>query len=339
MSVKASVTRRGAIQLGKNVACDAFDETRPIRVVTHAHADHLLGLEQSLRACEKVLMTPATRDLVSVLRSPLCLMGGFAETIDYGRTMEYGEERISFFKADHILGAAQVLVEDLEGTRIAYTGDFRVEGTSPLETDVLVMEATYGSPQCRRYFDADVRSSLVSLVVRGLKAGPVYIFGYHGKLQEAMQILRAAGIACPFVATERVFHVSKICEKHGMRLGHLLLADEGEGKELLVGRSPCVAFYHMNTRAKVGLGGFRISISGWEFDSAVKQTGEIDFTVALSDHSDFDGLMEYVRRSRPKRVIVDGYREGHAEAFVREIHRRFGLPAVALPSRSEFGRS
>jgi len=37
--MKADVTAKGAVLLGKYVACDAFNEGMPLRVVTHAHAD------------------------------------------------------------------------------------------------------------------------------------------------------------------------------------------------------------------------------------------------------------------------------------------------------------
>ncbi|MEM2118889.1 MAG: hypothetical protein QW840_02065, partial [Candidatus Bathyarchaeia archaeon] len=86
---KASVTPKGAVQLGKSVACDAFDETRPLRVVTHAHADHIIGLRQSLKTCEKVLMTSATRDLIESLKGSQHLNCGFIETLDYGKTIHY----------------------------------------------------------------------------------------------------------------------------------------------------------------------------------------------------------------------------------------------------------
>jgi hypothetical protein len=98
LSDKASITERGAVLLGKSVACDAFDDSRPLRVVTHAHADHMIGLQQSLRTSEKVLMTKATKDLIDVMKSPLFLMGGYVETLDYGRTLiHYGEESITLF--------------------------------------------------------------------------------------------------------------------------------------------------------------------------------------------------------------------------------------------------
>ena len=319
--------------LGKNVVCDAFEENKPLRVVTHAHADHMMGLQQSLRTCEKVLMTKATKDMIDVMRSPLFLMSGNVETLDYGKTIQYEEERITFFKADHILGAAQVLVEDPEGKRIVFTGDFRIQDTPVLYSDTLVIEATYGSPYCRRSFGTDVKHSLISLVEKGLKHGTVYVFGYHGKLQEIMQILHKANVKAPFIAPEKVFQVSKVCEKHGMNLGRLMLSTEKEAKELLENNSPCIAFYHMESQKKVGLDNFRICVSGWEFDSAIRQTGDKEYIVALSDHSDFNGLLEYVRRSKPEFVITDNFRVSNAEPLAREIRKRYGIPAVALPKR------
>jgi len=331
LSTKATITQRGAVLLGKYVACDAPDETKPLRVVTHAHADHMIGLQQSLRTCEKVLMTEATKDLIDVMMSPLFLMGGSAETFDYGKTLRYKEDCITLFPADHILGAAQVLVEDAEGTRIVYTGDFRIDGTPVLDADVLVMEATYGSPACKRPFNKDVKNLLVSLVEKGLKHGSVYLFGYHGKLQEVMQTLHEAGVKGPFVVPERVFHVSKVCEKHGMRLGRLMLSDEREARGLLEKNSPCIAFYHMGSKSKVGRGGFRVYVSGWEFDSPCREVANKEYVIALSDHSDFNGIMEYVRRSKPKLVITDNFRIGYAETLAKEIRKRFGISAVTLP--------
>lgn len=333
LSTKASVTNRGAVQLGKNLACDAFDETRPLRVVTHAHADHMMGLRQSLETCEKVLMTNATKDLIDVMKGPLFLMGGYAEPFDYGKTLQYEDERITLFKADHILGAAQVLVEDAEGERIVYTGDFRIDDTPILEANVLIIEATYGNPNCNRSFGVDIKDLLTSKVEQGLKRGPVYIFGYHGKLQEVMQILHTAGLKAPLIASEKVFQVSKICEKNGMRLGRLILSEQAEAQELLKRHAPCIAFCHMNTRADVGLGSFRICVSGWEFNYPVREIGDKEYIVALSDHSDFEGLMEYVRRAKPALVITENYRVGHAETLAKEIRRRLGVSAVALPRR------
>ena len=177
MAERALVTKSGAVLLGDSVACDAHDASRPLRVVTHAHADHLYGLRSSLKGCEKVLMTKATRDLTETLNESLKLKDAPAvKTLEYGKVLKYGDEKISFIKADHILGACQVLVEDAGGIRIVWTGDFRLDGTPVVDCDVLVVEATYGSPSCRRNFDVDVRELLVSMIEKRLRGGTVYVF-------------------------------------------------------------------------------------------------------------------------------------------------------------------
>jgi putative mRNA 3-end processing factor len=332
LSEKALVSQRGAVLLGDSVACDAFDEDKPLRVVTHAHADHLVGLRRSLKSCDKVLMTAATRDLIGVVNGSLPLDDGAVKLLDYGEPFEYGNERVTLLKADHILGAAQVLVENSKGSRVAYTGDFRVDGTEPLmDCDTLVVEATYGSPWFKRAFKVNVKELLVSMVEEKLRQGTVYVFGYYGKLQEVMQILRRAHVCVPFVMPERVYHVSRICEAHGMQLGDFTLSTAKEGKELLDEDLPCVAFYHMNTRKKVGLNSSRICVSGWEFRSPCRQIGEREHLVALSDHSDFNGLLDYVKRSKPKRVVTDNYRVNHGATLAKEISKRLGIPAVAMP--------
>ena len=331
MAERALVTKSGAVLLGDNVACDAHDPSRPLRVVTHAHADHLNGLRSSLKRCEKVLMTKATRDLTETLNGSLKLKDTpSVKTLEYGKVLKYGGEKISLLKADHILGACQVLVEDAGGIRIVWTGDFRLEGTPVVDCDVLVVEATYGNPSCRRNFDVDVRELLVSMIEKRLRGGAVYVFGYHGKLQEIMQLLRNADVAVPFVMPERVYEVTKVCEKHGMNLGCLSLSTDKEGHELLDGNLPCVAFYHMNQRQHVGLRNARICVSGWEFRSPCRQIGDREHLVALSDHSDFDGLIEYVKRSGAKQVITDNYRS-NGDALAKEINKRLGVSAVAMP--------
>ena len=176
MVERAQVAKNGAVLLGDSVACDAFDDKRPLRIVTHAHADHLGGLRKSIKCCQKVLMTSATRDLAEKLDQTLHLKGTQIQTLEYGEPLVFGDEKITLVKADHILGAAQVLVEDAGGIRIVYSGDFRIDDTPVVESDVLVVEATYGSPSCRRRFNVDVRELFVSMVEKRLRGGAVLRF-------------------------------------------------------------------------------------------------------------------------------------------------------------------
>ena len=331
MSLKATVTTKGAILLGTYAACDAFDETRPLRVVTHAHYDHTIGLKQSLKKCEAVVMTPATKDLIEVLKGSTFLTAGKVKTLEYKETLMYEDERLTLHYADHILGAAQVLLEDADGTRILYTSDFRLPKSPVIEADILVMEATYGNPTRVRPFENMVKGMLISLVEEGLRQGPVYVFGYHGKLQEVMQILNDAKVEVPFIVPERIFHVSKVCEKHGMRFGGCLLSSDEDAQIMVREGVPCVALYHMGSRQYVGKDAFRIRVSGWEFRKPYRKIAENEYVIALSDHSDFNGLIQYVKESKPKLVITDNYRIGDAVVLAKEIQKRLSIPAKPLP--------
>jgi len=332
MTLKASVTKNGAVLLGTHVACDSYDPSRSIRVVTHAHYDHLGGLQQSARRCKAVVMTPATRDLLTVLRGRTSLTNGNVYTLNYGETLPHDGERITLHPADHILGAAQVLVEDKDRARIVYTGDFRISNTPILDADILVLEATYGNPFQVRPFRRIVEAALVSLVESALRNGPLCIFGYHGKLQEVMQILHENDVEAPFILPEKIYHTAKVCERYGMRVGKILAAGEEEARDIAKKNDPHVAFYHMNSRRYVGRGYLRICVSGWEFSGPRRQIAPNEHIVALSDHADFKELLQYVSESRPKLVITDNYRVGDAAVLAREIEKRLGIPARALPS-------
>jgi len=325
------VTRSGAVLMGDSVSCDAFDAGRPLRVVTHAHADHLGGLRKSIKCCDKVIMTPATRELAGIVNPKFELDASNVLSLEYGKSFMYNGETITLLKANHIMGASQVLVEDKDSVRTVYTGDFKLCETPVIDCDVLVIEATYGNPAYRRNFDVDIDKLLISMIERRLRGGSVYVFGFYGKLQEVMQMLRNADVEVPFVMPDTVYEISNVCCNYGMNLGGLTLDTSKAGQELLNGDLPCVAFYHTNARFKVGLRNSRVCVSGWEFQNPCRQITENEYLVALSDHSDFDDLIEYVKRSKAKKVITDSYRSSHGKMLAGEITKRLGVPATAQP--------
>jgi putative mRNA 3-end processing factor len=328
MQTFVSILHNGAVLIGNNFVCDAH-ANRPIRIVTHAHIDHTSELNESFLDCKHMIMTPATKELIETLyKFPFSKFNDKIVLLNYKETFEFLKEKVTFFNAGHIIGSAQVLVET-EGERIVYTGDFKLPEAEIIPSDVLVIEATYGNPSCLRPFKNKVEEEFARLVEESLKIGPVYIFGYHGKLQEAIGILRKKGISSPIILPERVYNVAKICEKYGMKLGDYISINSEEAQEIMKSGN-FIGIYHMASRKRIA-NATKIYLSGWEFEEPCRKIRDREYTVALSDHSDFDELLEYVEKSKPKLVITDNYRIGDAVALANEIRKRLGIKAKPMP--------
>lgn len=324
ITMQAAITHNGAVLLGRNVVCDSHAK-RALRVVTHVHSDHLRELKNSFIECEKIVATPATKELIGILRK----VADGITALDYGKSLEYDGEKLIFYDAGHIIGSAQVLLEDREGKRIVYTGDFKLPKAEITDADILVMEATYGGPKHVRWFKNQIEEEFAKLVQHLLKLSSVYIFGYHGKLQETLAIFKKFDINVPVVVPDKVYEIAAICEKYGMELAKYYLSTSEDGRALRKERH--IGVYHMGSSKYVGEGAIRIKLSGWQFNSPYRKVSANEYIMAVSDHSDFEDLLTYVARSKPELVITDNYRTGDAPALALEIEKQLGIKAIPMP--------
>lgn len=321
----ASVNARGAVLLGTTLTCDAHGP-RPVRLVSHIHADHLPGLAASLRQCRAVLATPLSRDLLSVLKGRR--KAARLRALPYGQVFEHQGERLELFPAGHIAGSAQALLTTSEGVRIAYTGDLRSPPAPVLQAEVLVIEATYGDPAHVRPFRGEVEGLLLELVRERLARGPVCVAGYHGKLQEVAAVLHRGGIQAPILAPERVFGLLEVCREHGLALGTLM--QQGSPEASAARAEPYILLRHASVPGPVEEP-TRILLSGWQFDRPCVLDSNGTYRVALSDHCDFAELLAYVQASGARLVIADAFRARSAGLFAAEVQRRLGVRALAMP--------
>ncbi|MEM0196986.1 MAG: MBL fold metallo-hydrolase RNA specificity domain-containing protein, partial [Sulfolobales archaeon] len=323
------IEKDGGIIVSNSVVIDGHgDVPTRVRVVTHVHSDHTVNLATSVRSSYRIFGTHITLSWLPVLGYSI----GSSMSLSYGSRVKVGDIYVELVKSHHIPGTAQVLVESERGCRVLYSSDFKKPGvaTPIVEADTLVVDAVYGRPSYVREFDDVIEVLLVDLVRQLLSEGSVYIYGYYGKINEVMELLRSGGIDAPFVLPPKVYMMTKKVESLGSRVGDYLLAGSREAEEVM--RDGWYVYLDHTTRAqrRVPRGTNSVVLSGWEFEKPVRKLTTRTWHVAFSDHSDFRGLIYYVTQVRPSRVYVVKARSNGAEEFAAYLTKKLGIREVTV---------
>jgi len=330
---KVSISKTRAILLGRYIACDGTTIERPIAVISHAHGDHSEGFESALASCDAVLMTPETRDLLIADRGNWLLRRRNLVGLPYRKPFTHKDETITLYPATHMLGSCQVLFENKDRTRIVYTGDFNYPNTPVLDADILVIEATYGDPNDVRTHDRKfLIDKVVSITEEELeRQKPVYILSQPGKIQCLMSILESADIDVPFLALRKDIKMAEIYNKYGVNVGNVCEIGTREAFEIQKTNQPFVSFRRIGSRVPEAEKWLSIRVSACMAREDVYQPRKNYYVVALSDHTDFNGLLEYVKNSGAKLVVADSSRCTKAVTLTKEIKKRLGIDAKPLP--------
>jgi Cft2 family RNA processing exonuclease len=266
---------------------------QPRCFVSHAHADHVAAHE--LAYC-----TAPT----AALYQHRCGERRRVAVMEYRRPMDYGDAQLTAWPAGHCLGSAMLHVQSTSGS-LLYTGDFKLGESAtaePIElpcADILVMESTFGKPRYRMPPRSEVVAQFLDLVRSALAAGvtPVVHAYPLGKSQEATRLLTDAGIAV--LQHPTIFAVSEIYRRCGVDLGDVRLYEP----ELSSGRAVVTLPRGARDFRLRGLEQtVSIALTGWAVDSGTKYRWGVDHALPLSDHADFDELLQAVERVGASRV-------------------------------------
>ncbi|MBB5253234.1 MBL fold metallo-hydrolase [Sulfurisphaera ohwakuensis] len=303
----------GAILLGNNFTIDGHYR-RLFRVITHFHSDHLLELDKSIKECSSVIATPITLDAASVLGYTIPKHKRIE--LDYGITLDVLDEKIKLEKADHIMGASQVVVKS-DNVELAYTGDFKNpgKGTPILNPDVLIIDATYGNPAHKRPYKHEAEILFSDYIRDALIQGPVRIFGYYGKLQEAMKILRQYDVDAPFIVAGKVKDLTNVAIKHGIKINDVFDEKSKEGKEIMKD-GWYISFKHATEFKNRDNAATNFLLDGWIIKDFIRRVDQKSFIIGLSSHADFQDTIYYIENTTSDIIVVDGSRSKYAKDLV-----------------------
>lgn len=322
------VLATGAVLLGDQVTCDGFVYGHPLRVQTHIHFDHMHDFDTS-KGFQTILMSHPTFELLVAYYNADLPVRQNIRALPYDRPEPLSNAVVTLVPSGHMLGAVQVLVEEGGTTRrLGYSGDFRWPLEEPIQVDVLVVDSTYGSPKDRRdYTQERVEEELVSMVLSGLKRGSVYIKAHRGTLQRALQVL-AGELDVPLLGSKRLIQEVNVYRRHGYLIDPVLDIKSAGGKEKWQA-GQCVVLYGTGDGVPTDLrGGMSIDLSAYMSKSSdpCLWFSERSCRLAMSNHADFEGTVEYVRATNAREVITDNTR-GHG------VELAIGLRSAGIDAR------
>jgi putative mRNA 3-end processing factor len=329
------VSASGAVLLGQDIVCDGFHFDAKARIQTHIHEDHMDEFAAS-KGFQDVLMSRATRSLLIAERNADLPYRDNIRALEPGTVQEYGQTRVSLLPNGHMLGSVQVLVESPSGQRYGYSGDFSWPLEQVIQVDALVLDSTYGNPQSQReYSQADVEQRLLELVLQQLKTGPVNIVANRGTLHRALQVL-AGQLDCPMIGSPRLCREVEVYREFGCCIDEVVLVQSAKGKEALAEQRHVRLFGTGDKRPTDEVVGSRIVLSAFMSrpDDPVLAYGATSFRIALSDHADFEGTMQYVQASGAQYVVTDNTRGGNAVLLANAVRERLGIYAVPSTNQS-----
>jgi DNA ligase-1 len=298
-------------------------DSKPRAFVSHAHSDHIA-------AHGEIITTPATAQLM-LARLPGTRI---EHLLEFGNPAQVGDLQVTLIPAGHILGSAQILIEESRGS-LLYTGDFKLRpglSAEPAEwrhAQTLVMETTYGLPRYRFPPTHEVIARLVAFCQEALEENAVpVLLGYSlGKAQEILCALTAAGLT-PMLhgAVHRMTRLYQKLRPDFPCAYEKYAAGEVAGKVLICppssNRSPMITRIK-NRRVAV--------ITGWALDPGATYRYGCDEAFPLSDHADYPDLIRHVELVCPERVLT---LHGFATEFARDLRER-GIEAWSLTAASQ----
>lgn len=265
--------RYGLDKIDSNVQVD-------YNLISHAHYDHL-----PTRARGRVIASQETLKLAE-LRGRR-----YYNILDDHKDIE-------LIETGHILGSTAFLIEG----KVLYTGDINdndrviLRGFKPPRAEILIIEATYGSPE---YIFGDFKNQvnmLLNFISRNIIQGRNIVLRAYplGKPQILSIILKKIkNVYC----TKRV-------EKYNIAYRRILglellekMVDEGfeEPFILLAASNEDLSYLKKYNPIEVRLSGWTLKFGGG---------------LPMSDHSDFKGLINIVDKVSPKKIYtLYGYAE------------------------------
>lgn len=302
------------IMVQQNDSTIALDPSHPVdcdfTFVSHAHVDHL-----HRRGRKKI----KTQVLASRETTLIAHARGY-EIVDAV------EEQNGFQLVDtgHILGSRGLLVGDND---VYYTGDISMRERAFMKpakvphARTLIIESTFGRPEYIFPPLSEITHRTNKIISEMFDLGiPVILMGYT--LGKAQLLTKLFGHWDPIIY-DSVAKINSVYSELGVKLAGSVTHNKAEEQGLLSKNRPWVMVAPLMSERnafvremKDKYGAVTIGFSGWAIGSRYRYMMGLDYVMPLSDHCDYNELVEAVKQCRPDKVYTfHGFAKEFAESL------------------------
>ena len=299
-------------------------ETNDFVFISHAHSDH-------------VYRKPKNKSKITTITSVE------TEAIANARGYEitnaiYEEKDLELIDSGHILGSKGLLAFN----EIFYTGDISIRKRAFLkmpkkipQVDTLIIESTFGRHD---YIFPDHREIIhqANKIIADAydKGHPVILMGYP--LGKAQLLTNFFGHWDPFFSYDSIEVINTVYRNMGIPLRNTTCYTEAEKDKQLETKYPWVMLAPLmngNSRflkyMKEKYNTITIGFSGWACSPRYKYMMGIDYALPLSDHCDFNELIQIVKKCNPKKIFTI---HGFEVEFARVLNN-MGYNAIPISNK------
>lgn len=304
---------------GASFAIDPAKSDKGTVLVSHAHSDHCNGIHSN----STVFATPQTQELLHASGKK---MPDSFTPIPLDSHIKLGDVKISLHHSAHILGSTQFLIEDSE--RVLFSSDIVMDPppfwpAPKIPTcDTLIIESTFGLPK----FSFPKRETVFEKTAQWAKQcltknELVVLSGYAlGKSQELTWFCNEYLGITPHVA-KPIAAFNDVYQKHHIKIGSFEVLDHNirDAQVLILPPGWVTAPVRIALAADAKRRVKTAFFTGWDF-----RGNGFDETFPLSDHADFNALMDIVQQSGASRVLT---MHGFEAEFAASIQSQLGIKA------------
>jgi len=293
-----------------------LDPWQPVdlAIITHGHADH------AYPGMKKYLCHHFT---VNILKSRI----GHdiqVEGLAYNRPFHINGVKISLHPAGHIIGSSQIRME-YKGKVIVFTGDYKIQddGLStpfePVKCHELITESTFGLPIYRWESVAAQTQRLNEWIMhnQGFKKTSVFIGYSLGKSQRILNAVKDMGEVYVHYSIAKL---NMAYSEAGIQLPPYHIVDLRTDTKQLDGKIVLLPPALLDTHLLQKIPHVAYAIcSGWMQIRGARRWRSADAGFAISDHADWNGLLQAVKESGAEKVYVTHGQTATFSKYLNEI--------------------